>query len=238
MSVPPSGRRPSSTPPSKNSPREDEDTQKPFQLPGRKEKPQEQGEQKKKGLFDLTPEDAGVQAKQQGLQQNVQTPATEIGEAAITGAAAAAQVTQVGQLVQKMVETMRVGQVGGKDFASLDLKTSADVPQAFAGSNLTISYQANNLTIHFDNFMTPQQQNNAINLVEQNKEQLLQMVEALHAKNIQVTELSIGAHVVALPRVEGLPAPFQPVTTVEAEQTRRQDQGDQGRQQRDQGEPE
>ncbi len=234
MSVPPAGRRPSSTPSSKNNPDDTKESQRPFQMPGRKEKAQEQ-EEKKKGLFELAQEDMGVQAKQQGLQQSIKSEEIEPGLTAVTGTAAAAQVTQVGQLIQKMVETMHVGQVGGKDFASVDLKTSADVPQAFAGSNLTISYETNNLTIHFDNFMTPQQQNTAINLVEQNKEQLLQMVEALGAKNIQIAELSIGTHVVALPRQTGLPAPFQPLLTAETESTRQEDQG---YKEREQGDPE
>ena len=203
-------------------------------MPGRKEKAQEQ-EEKKKGLFDLAQEDMGIQTKQQGLQQNIKAEEIEPGLTAVTGAAAAAQVTQVGQLIQKMVETMHIGQVGGKEFASVDLKTSADVPNAFAGSNLTVSYETNSLTIHFDNFMTPQQQNTAINMVEKNKEQLLQMVEALGAKNIQVAELSIGTHIVALPRPAGLPPPFRPVLAAETEGTRREDQG---YKERDHGEPE
>ena len=234
MSVPPSGRRPSSTPSSKGSPDDTKESQRPFQMPGRKEKAQEQ-EEKKKGLFELAQEDMGIQAKQQGLQQNAKTEEIEPGLTAVTGTAAAAQVTQVGQLIQKMVETMYVGQVGGKEFASLNLKTSADVPNAFAGSNLTVSYETNSLTIHFDNFMSPQQQNTAISLVEKNKEQLLQMVEALGAKNIQIAELTIGTHVVALPRPAGLPAPFQPVLTAETEGTRREDHG---YKERDQDEPE
>ena len=234
MSVPPAGRRPSSTPSSKDSPDDTKESQRHFQMPGRKEKAQEQ-EEKKKGLFDLAQEDMGIQKKQQGLQQNIKSEEIDIAQTTVTGASAAAQVTQVGQLIQKMVETMHIGQVGGKDFASVDLKTSADVPNAFAGSNLTVSYETNSLTIHFDNFMTPQQQNIAINMVEQNKEQLLQMVEALGAKNIQIAELSIGAHVIALPRPAGLPAPFQPVLTAETESTRREDQG---YKERDQGEPE
>ncbi len=223
MSIPPSdNRRPSSTPPGKSGSSETQDDQKPFTLPGRKEKVLgKEEEPKKKGLFDLTMEDVGIKSKQQALEEGAEA-AVETASGSISSTTAVAQVQQIGQLIQKMVSTMAVGQMGGKDFASLNLKESPEVPQAFAGSNLTISYEANNLTIHFDNFMSPQQQNNAITLVEQNKEQLLQMVEALNAKNVQITELSIGNHLIAVPQPEGLPPPFQPITTEESERAREQ----------------
>lgn|GEM_PF-6378441 len=240
MSVPPSGQRPSSTPPSKKStPSDDDKEQKAFQLPGRKEQVKAQEEEKKKkGLFDLSSDEIGIKAKQQGIQQEVQTDLSAgIEKAAADKTAAVTQVSQVAQLIQKTVESMRIGQVGGKDFASLELKTNENVPQAFAGAHLTVSYEANQITIHFDHFMTPQQENTAINLVEKNKEQLVQMMQSLNAKNIQIAELSLGSHVVALPRIEGLPPPFQPTLTAETEPSRQQDQGDQGREQ-NQGEPE
>lgn len=239
MSVPPSERRTSSTPPSKGRPDEDDKkTGKSFRLPERKEPVHAQEEKnKKKGLFDLSADEIAMQRKQQGLEQSVE--ASEQAVANSSAIEAKGQIQQVARLIQNMVETMRVGQIDGKDFASLDLKKGAEVPPAFAGSNLTVSYQDNGITIRFDNFMTPQQQNEAITLIEKNKEQLLEMVQNLNAKNIQVTELAIGTHTVALPRVAPLPPPFQAPPAPESE-TRQQDQrrdreGEQGR--GDQGPP-
>jgi hypothetical protein len=230
MSVPPSSRRPSSTPPSKGTPEQDKEPTKKFHLPGKKEhvKEKDEGEEKlmskKKGLFDLTGQEANIQAKQQQLhQQDVEAAGAKASD--ISAVEAQAQVSQVSKIIQDMVAGMRVGQVEGQDFASMQLKQSAEVPPAFAGSNLTLSFQENGLTIRFDNFMTPQQQNTAINLVEQNKDQLQQMVQALNAKNIQVAELSIGTHTVAIPRVEPLPPPFQPPPAAGAETRQQQERG-------------
>ena len=236
MSVPPSGRQPSSTPSSKGKPdetgkRSDRD----FKLPPKKQKTEGKEEQpKKKGLFDIAAEEMKMQDKQQGLSQELKTE--EIKTQGITASAAIAQVRQVGQLIESMVETMHIGQIDGQNLASLDLKRSPEVPEAFAGSHLTLSYQENGLSIHFDNFMTPQQQNTAITLVEKNKEQLVQMVQALNAKNIQVTELAIGNHMVALPKIAPLPPPFQPTLTTQAETEQQQrDRG--GQREEGEGEP-
>lgn len=238
MSVPPSGRRPSSTPPSKGRPDDDHKSEKGFHLPGRKEAVDSKQEQpKKKGLFDLTGKEMAIQQKQQEVSQELKMG--EVSAEKTAGIEATAQINQVSQLIQKMVETMRIGQIDGKDFASVDLKKGPEVPQAFAGSNLSVSYQANGINIRFDNFMTPQQQNSAINLVEKNKEQLLEMVQALNAKNIQVNELTIGTHSIALPRVEPLPPPFQTPPGAEGETRQQQQRGDRegGGGGQEQGEP-
>jgi hypothetical protein len=228
MSVPPS-RRPSSTPAPKGRPDEktDKTEGKEFKLPARKQPMEGKEEQqpKKKGLFDIAAMEVTVQAKEQGVSQQMKTQAAAAG--AVTGAEAVAQVRQIGQLVQKTVESMQIGQVGEAHFTRLNLKTSAEVPVAFAGSNLTVSYQQNGVVIKFDNFMSPQQENNAITLVEKNKEQLQDMVQALSSKNIQVTELSIGNHTIALPRVQPLPPPFQPTAAPRGEAEQQRGRGDQ-----------
>lgn len=202
MSVPPPD-RPSSTPPSKG--RDDEprrsrkDKDKDFRLPDKKE-----DEKSKKNLFDLAAE------SQKGLKQEVGPGKLEgiEGIEKMGGIEAKNQISQIGKLIQKMVDGMRIGLVGGKDFASMNLTKDPSVPQAFAGSNLTLSFQDNGLVIRFANFATPQQEQTALTMVEQNKEQLTQMIQALQAKNIQIAELNIGDRKVSLPRVEPLPPPF------------------------------
>lgn len=225
--VPPSGRQPSSTPAGRRRPDEDKKA-KEFRMPDKKGQKTEgkEEEKKKKGVFDLAGEGVEVKEREQFIQQ--QLKAGDIKSQEISAAEAKAQVNQVAQLVQRMVGQLRIGEVGAKNFASLDLAASADVPTSFAGSNLTLSYQAGALTIHFDNFMTPQQENNAITLVEKHKEQLEQMMQALQAKNIQVAELLIGTHVVSLPQIQPLPPPFQAAPTSQAESQHREREGGEG----------
>ena len=231
MSVPPS-RRTSSTPPAKGG-RPDETEQregKEFKLPPKKEQVEDKEEKPaKKGLFDIAAQEMTLQEKQQGLQQDVKAEAAKT--TAVTGAQAAQQVTRIAQLIQNTVDTMHIGQIDAQTYASLNLKASAQIPPAFAGAKLKISYQENGITIRFDNFMTPQQQNTAITLVERNKEQLQDLVQALNSKNIQVTELTIGQHTVALPRVQPLPPPFQPTAAERPESEQQRERG--GRQGRE-----
>ncbi len=231
MSVPPSRSSSGSSHHSKKSdgPTSDRKTNKDFNLPRKGRKDEEQSDKKglkedelkKKSLFDIAGEKGEVP---KGLEQDIEAKVMgKAGEAAsIQTSQASASVAAIGKLIQSVVTELRIGQVGGKDFTTMNLTTKAgEIPEAFAGSNLTLSYQANSLIIHFDNFMTPQQQNNAITLVEKNKEQLLDMMQALQAKNINIQEMSIGKHVVNLPRVEPLPPPFQPSRGAETE-TRQQ----------------
>jgi hypothetical protein len=215
MSVPPS-RRSGSTPPSKGRPEEAEEAKekggKEFKLPPRKqsfeEKEPEEQLPKKKGLFDIAASmEMPVQAKEQGLQKAMDVQ--ELKATGLTAAEAVQQVSRISQLIQRTVESMHIGQFNQQSYASLQLKAAPEVPPSFAGSNLTISYHENGISIRFDNFMTPQQQNTAITLVERHKEQLQDMVQALNSKNIQIAELAIGTHTISLPRVQPLPPPFK-----------------------------
>lgn len=224
--IPPGGGKPASTPPSKGKGRPEESknsTGKQFELPGKKEKVEER-EEKKKGLLDIAGEKLSVQERQASLGQNLKTEAA--GAEKSTAVEAKAQVSQVGQLIQKMVASMRIGEIEGKNLLTAQLKASAEVPQAFSGSSLSLSYEANGLSIHFDHFMTPQQENNAITLVEKHKDQLEQMIQALHSKNIQVVGLTIGNHQVNLPQIQPLPPPFQatPPSGAETQQQQRERQ--------------
>lgn len=210
MGVPPT--RPPSTPPSKgreDKEREPEGTaEKKFRLPDKK--PVEKKEEKptkKKDLFDLAAGETKAKAIKEEISEGQKLEAEELQK--LEAAEGKTQISQIGQLIQKMVDAMQIGSVGGKDFASINLSTEPDVPEVFAGSNLTLSFQENGLVIRFDNFMTPQQEQNALTLVERNKEQLLDMIQNLQVKNIQVAEFNIGDRPIALPAIEPPPPPFQ-----------------------------
>lgn len=213
MSVPPPS-QPSSTPSSQgeNEPGEGRKTgkkQKEFKLPEKRKEEQKE---------------AGAEAELKEVKQQVeQRQQEDIKTSDIKGVEAQASVKAIGRMIQRLVSEMRVGQ----DMASMRL-SATEVPNSFAGSNLTLSYQENALVIHFDNFMTPQQENNAITLIEKNKEQLQEMIQALQSKNITVHEMSIGTHVIALPRAQPLPPPFQPTQpgAAETRQQREQREGE------------
>ncbi len=213
MAVPPPS-QPSGTSPSssgRNEPEESKRSKKEFKLPDKKQEKQDQG----------SGAETGVKELKQSVEDQKKAELTKASE--VQSSQAQAAVKAVGQLIQRMVSEMRVGE----NFANMTL-SKGDVPEAFQGSNLTISYQENALVIRFDNFMTPQQENNALTLVEKNKEQLQEMLQTLQAKNITVHELSIGNQKIALPRVEALPPPFQAAQPSGAETRRDQQQQQQG----------
>ncbi len=236
MSVPPTNKNTSSTPAGKGKPDEHEDG-KNFKLPTRKEQVSEKkgDPEKKKGVFDLAKEGTlTIKENKQELSQELSTESLKASE--LKPIEAAQQINQISALIQRTVESMQIGKVGETQFARLNLKENAtEIPTAFAGTNMTVSYELNSLKIHFDNFMTPQHQNEAISLVEKNKEQLQQMVDNLQSKNIQVTELLIGSHTVGLPRAQALPPPFQAPATAQAESEQRERQGGGQQQQQNQG---
>ncbi len=227
MAVPPPS-SPSSTPSSNGEnggPSESKKSKKDFRLPNKKK---EEGEEKKKSLFDIAGGE-GETAKE--IKQEIE--GKEMAEAkeasSIQSADVKASVAAIGRLIQSVVADMRVGQIDGKSLTSMTLsESSKELPEAFAGSSLTLSYQENGLTIHFDNFMTPQQENNAITLIEKNKEQLLEMVQALQAKNINIHELSVGNRTITLPRVEPIPPPLSPMETSAGETRQDREQQERG----------
>lgn len=172
-----------------------------FELPQKKKEkfPKDKKEKKKDDLGDIFTGMRNVES----LKSQV-TPEHDIGEVkGITKSAGAGStaVGQIGKLIQKLVSEMRIGKVGEKSIVEMTLSAKT-APEVFAGSNLTLSYKENALVIHFDNFTTPQQERNALVLVEQNKKQLLSLMEVLQSKNIMVNEFSIGTHKITLPRLD------------------------------------
>ncbi len=174
------------------------DKGKKFELKGKEEK----GSQKEDAnLFALMAEtqQKGEQLAQQSKMEGVQ---------ASQKVADVQAASQIRAIIMKTVETMAVGKVGATDIAHLDLK-AGEVPGAFAGASLNIAKTGNELTVNFTHFATPAMEAQAINLVEHNKEQLAQLVQALQVKGIQITELNVGNRSIALPKVEPLPSPMK-----------------------------
>jgi hypothetical protein len=179
----------------------------------------------------MTPQDDKIS------QQNKQTLETgALPEP--TGIEARDAVAKVSEIIQRLVTQLQIGAIGGKNFASLDLKGTEDIPTYLRNTTLNITQDPDGLIIRFSNFESPQQQALAIQAIEKNKDALQQLMQSLHDRNINVVEMQLGNHSVTLPRVEPLPPPFQAPTAQGQEQMDREGGGQQQKQGRDQEEEE
>lgn len=247
MGVPPFNRFPgnSSTPSSSSSGSPEKsrrsDGRKEFNIKGRDadEKEKEQSSMTKKE------EDEGEKSAAQILEKVM----TEMGEYAkgltteevkgLTKAEAQVATAKVAEIIQKMVAGLQVGTIGGKDFASVDLKGTQDVPDFLKNTSLTLTQTTEGLIIRFSNFESPQQQAQAIYAIEQNKEQLQQLMANLQQKNIAIADLQIGNHSITLPKVTAATetTPIQPssaATEMQKEKRWEKERGEQGGQGREQ----
>ncbi|NGX55052.1 MAG: hypothetical protein KR126chlam2_00674 [Chlamydiae bacterium] len=182
-------------------------SKKEFKLPQKGEKGGEQ-----KTLFDISSE-----------EQQAQTSSVE---SAATQQAQTQQITQISALILRMVDQLGVGTVGGKEFASLDLKGSADVPEFFANSTITLTQSDEGLVVKFSNFESLQQQQDAIKAIEQNQQQLEQMMLNLQAKNINLVNLQIGSYSIALPTVQTVKPLEPPPITSETREKKGETEGE------------
>lgn len=194
-SVPPST-QPASTPPSKDSNGPSDKNKKTgaraFSLPKKEVKPEE-------GMVGNPMTSSplkGLEGEKATLEQAQATPS-------ITPSASVASISK---LIQRVVAEMQVGQ----QRTEMTLKSAEDVPPEFRNSHLSLSYENNGLAIHFHTFPNPQQANQAAQLISQHKAELAQMVSALQAKNIRVSELRIGDQTISLPRIEPVFSPLSP----------------------------
>lgn len=238
MGIPPSNIPPGgSTSASRSSESDKGKPKKDFRLPEKKGAKDDETEKpfdllKKKGPKD-DQSDFGQMAdlaKQQALAEGKVADATK---AELSAVEAKAAITKIAEIIFKLVAQMQVGAVGGKNFASLDLKGTADIPAYLQNTSLYVTQTAEGISIRFTNFESPQQQALAIAAIEQNKEQLTQLMLNLQTKNIAVADMTIGTHTVNLPRIEPLPPPFRPepparADTEAGERQRQRDEGGAG----------
>ncbi len=229
MAIPPFN-LPPNQPPSRSSDSDKGRPKKEFRLPDKKKGGGEKEEKEK--LFEYKKEreavgEAQIQTQLSEQKLSQAEKAENISE--LSGLEAKQAAAKTAELIQKMILQLQVGTVGGKNFASIDLKDTADVPSFFANTNLTLTQSTDGLIVRFTNFESAQQQAKAIQAVEMHKEQLSQMMMNLQAKNIVIAELQIGTHSVTLPRIEPLPPPFRPSSSSQTESGKReQKQGREG----------
>jgi hypothetical protein len=107
------------------------------------------------------------------------------------------EVSKTIQLIQKMVQGIQVGSVGGVNFTSVDLKSTSEVPSFFANANVTITPGADGkMTVQFTN-LTAEQQKAAIWAIQQHPELLLDLVS-----RVPLSKLQIGDQIITLPSAE------------------------------------
>lgn len=201
MGIPPTRMPPQPSTPGKDTSSDKVEGKKPqkeFKLP---KKGEEEGEQK--GL-QPAPEQQAVKAQIEEGQIS-----EEISTQAPVAGTQAAQVAKVGELISQMVARLGVGTIEGKNFASLDLKGTADVPVFLANTTLTLTQTDNGLVVNFSNFESLSQQQTAILTMEKQTEQLQLLVNNLSAKGIQLADLTLGTYSISLPPPQAV-TPIQP----------------------------
>lgn len=210
-------------------------TGKDFKLPSTQEKGTDQGTDEKeiakkgkgKTLFDVS----AAKTSDQTADELAQIAAA--GETGTTSAQqmasidSQASVAKIADLITTMVDRVGIGTIGGKSYASLDLKASPEVPDFFAGATLTLTQTDRGLNIQFTN-MTTQQQQAAVTAIEQNKQQLAQLQLNLQARNITLANLQIGDRIITLPQVQPTKPIEPPAKTVETEPHKGKGREDQG----------
>lgn len=135
----------------------------------------------------------------------------------------------VQEVIASTVETMLITDIGGEQRVELVLDNQGNVPEVFAGANLTLVQSGSDLSISLSNFSNEQQAIDAVNIVNNYPEQLATLVTSLKGHRLNITEFSVGTSVVQLPRVEEIQTPLTMIAaTIHArEDEERQDQDEQ-----------
>lgn len=218
---------------------------KPFRLP-QKDTGEENQNPDRDNIFELSKQQSKktkeikeeIEAASAAVDQHLQAQEDAQAEAAsgaqeIGNVEAKNNIAKVSELIMKMVDQFQVGAIGGKDFASLHLKSSSQVPDFLENTTLTLTQTSEGVIIRFSNFQDPQQEAAALLAIQSNKQQLAQLSLNLSQKNLTIADLQVGNHSINVREITQLePPPF--FAQSEKQQDREQGQG----QRQDQGEPE
>ena len=135
-------------------------------------------------------------------------------------------VDQIFAVIQKYCDRLLVTVAGGRPSLLVDLKTEANVPTFFQGTQLTLTKTDAGLVVNFSNFTSPAQERTALFAVEQNAEALQNLRDNLEAKNIVLAEINIGGRSVAM--AEPATTRAEVIRAPEAEEEGREDRGGRG----------
>ncbi|WP_080141990.1 DUF5421 family protein [Chlamydia suis] len=136
----------------------------------------------------------------------------------------------VEQLVLSTVESLLVADVDGKQLVEIVLDNANTVPEAFCGANLTLVQTGEDVAVSFSNFVNQAQVAEAMQLVQQNPEQLVTLVGSLKARQLNLTEFVIGNVAVSLPSLEKVETPLHMIAATIRHHDQEGDQENKGHQ--------
>ncbi|AFS27576.1 DUF5421 family protein [Chlamydia psittaci] len=152
-----------------------------------------------------------------------------------TVAVASADLQWVQDVIASTVESMIVADVNGQQLVELVLDAEGNVPEVFAGANLTLVQSGTDLSVKFSNFMDDVQLTEAVNLISNNPSQLAGLVESLKNLRLNLTELTVGTSIVQLPTIEEVQTPLHMIAaTIHQRDEEKDQEGKDQQQQQDQ----
>ncbi len=134
-------------------------------------------------------------ASQQQAQQIVSSGKAE--NVKTEGVTAAQQMTNANNVILKMVDSMRVGQVGEKQLVEAQLKTDDTIHTSLQGATIRLELTSDGLRV----FIEPVagQKDIAEALIAAHHDSVTKLQESLAAKNITLQHLQVGDLVADLP---------------------------------------
>ena len=177
----------------------------PQRKPDENDKSKEAHHHKKKEFKMPEKEEAKTEAQ---LASGQQAKQVESGaeKSAVKGQAiqASQQVDNVRQAILKMVDSMQIGQMEGKQMLNATLKNDESIHSSLRGAEVRLEMTEAGLKVQIQ--PTSGQQDVAQALIADHHDQVAKLQASLAAKNIHLHHLQVGDHVVDLPH-EKVPSP-------------------------------
>ncbi|SPN73823.1 hypothetical protein C10C_0675 [Chlamydia serpentis] len=130
-------------------------------------------------------------------------------------------------LILSTVESMVISEMNGDQLVELVLDANANVPEVFAGANLTLVQSGKELSVKFSSFVDAAQMTEAANLVVNNPSQLTSLVNALKNYQLTLKEFTVGNLLVQLPKLEEMQTPLHMIASTIRHRDEERDQRDQ-----------
>lgn len=120
----------------------------------------------------------------------------------------------------------------GYQLIECELLSQNNIPGAFCGVNMCLEQENGELKISFDNFGSPEQLNDAYDLVKSNSAQLSSLIDSLNKKSFLLKEFKIGHQAVQLPHIEEFVSPLNMIAANFKYYEDRNDKNDENNQQK------
>lgn len=148
-------------------------------------------------------EGAGEAIAQEKKLDTTEVAQTEKAEVKKAASVEANKMTNLSGILGRMVDSMQIGKVGGKDLLQAQLKETQNIPDAFKGAQVKIEMSPDGLKVFIEPLAGQQDQAQA--LIQQHQEQTLQLQQSLAAKGYVLQHLQVGDFVAELPKPKVTP---------------------------------